>query len=1176
MANLENIGKKSLAAALSLALLCTSAFSPAWAVYSVPTSVGNANIGSSARVGAAGAGAQLLNIGQIQTSNVGSRLSLGGTLTGVENLQVAETRHEIAPQQLAPVVERHPVLNIVNDLQKAGIQIQNMPSSAEEYQALEDAIQRNVPEGRAKVNMLAFAKSLSMGGAGHSKMAEAFDGGMRDGKYVMPVTETASPTGFWNWMSHRKRGWFGLKKYAAEKTETQRRKAPLINKDALRVPIERLRWVPDAKDLPEKLTDLKGGKSGIVGQDRALKSIDFGLEMDDPRYNLIVTGADGTGRETALRYALAKLAPTKETPPDIVSATNFRDPSSPIMLTLAPGSGRAFQGAVRQVIGTLKQTLPQHLMSGPVAEKMEQMHEAVAQAKDEALAKFDAEVDKVKSGRYGIRFIDQGKGRFAVAVTIDGKAVTPEQLDAIIEKDANDDSVTDKVTMEKFEAVQKELGGEIKRFGKQLQSVMSQLAQMEGQVQQQMMQLQSQVVQQILQQVGQTLLPFTQDEAHAAFAKRALQRKMALDKEISEIVILEKFGLEINIDGGKLMAAPTWTDPAMAEKIKGMGPLAQALGLGGGAQAISEKEFNQLKEAGQLPADLTWKQLSAAVVAKAKEFLPKFQAMGKENQQDQESLPQPTPESRKVLAYVKSMLNHMGQAYPIFMPRQSDETNSEQEPITPEKLYKVSVLTSNKPGAGAPVIFEHNPSFQKLFGAANDASTIGQKNGMMIKMQTPGGPNLEAGSFIKANGGYLVLDMMTVLREPGVYQALMQMIRNGRAVISEGGAMSMVTQQGDQYEVPAKVKVILIGSPHLKMLLSSHDEDFAGLFRSVAEFEHSLEIGAEAMTGYLSFMRTMVEQSAGKIMDFAKGAISGVFEMAAQLAESNVEMTAQFGAMRGLMLEATYWAKKNGHDIVERTDLDQAVSERVERVGGMRERIKKMYTSDSFHIAIEGKEIGQINGLAVMGDFGVPARITFENRVRPGADFVVSADQIAHATGGSFDKSLANIKGFMGKLLGRNRTVPLEVSISFEQNYGGIDGDSATQTMIYGIISSLSDTPINQGIAITGSADQKGNVQVIGGVNHKIEGYFDVVTEKLKREGRTMEGKQGIIIPSGNVKDLMLRPDIVEAVRQGKFNIYAVDHISQGVELLMDTPYSEVLKKANERIDQVWASAKGK
>jgi predicted ATP-dependent protease len=721
-----------------------------------------------------------------------------------------------------------------------------------------------------------------------------------------------------------------------------------------------------------------------------------------------------------------------------------------------------------------------------------------------------------------------------------------------------------------------------------LQGIVNEIFATARRLEAQINQMEAKVAAQVVSQMSKSLVPFTQDEAHAAFAKRAADRMVEVEKKVAQIRISDVFGLKISImQDGRLSAGPTWEDPAqaaqMAEMLKElgskMGGAVQLAGAGAQARQISEKEFNQLKEAGQIPQDMTWQQVMADVQAQAKALLPLYQEMSKANQKDRESLPAPSQDSQEVMSYLQTLLSHMARNYQLFMPQkppQGDDPMAAmmamQEQVRPEKLYKVSVLASNKPGSGAPVIFEQKPTFNNLFGKAKDASSISQQGGMMVKMETPGGPTLQSGSFIRANGGYLVLELKDVLREPGVYQGLMQMIRNGKAVIAENGAMSMVADS-DHYDVAAQVKVVLIGSPMLKMMLNQYDEDFAGFFRATAEFESSLKIGAEAISGYLKFMRAMVEQSGGKIYDFARGAVAGLFELAANVIESNEKLTAQFGVMRSIMLEASYWARQNGRTIVEREDLDMAIDQRMARKSGMARRIKEMYSSDTFHIAIEGKEVGQINGLAVMGDFGVPARITFENYVRPGANFLVSTDQAAKSTGNSFDKSIANIRGFMGRTFGRNHPVPIEVSISFEQNYGGIDGDSATQTMIYGMLSSLSGKPIKQGIAITGSTDQKGNVQVIGGVNHKIEGYFDVVVDKLKSEGRELDGEQGIIIPTGNVKDLSLRPDIIEAVKAGKFTIYAVDHISQGVEILMDTPYSEVLKGVEDRIAQVRSAA---
>jgi Lon-like ATP-dependent protease len=581
---------------------------------------------------------------------------------------------------------------------------------------------------------------------------------------------------------------------------------------------------------------------------------------------------------------------------------------------------------------------------------------------------------------------------------------------------------------------------------------------------------------------------------------------------------------------------------------------------------LNEGAFNQLKANGVVDKAADW-QLTQREASKAAEpFIEKFKAMQKQLQAEVQEIrkktPPPTKAQLEAVAYTQALLQDMAAAFPLFLAQ-----GQQGAPDVSEK-YLVSVLADNGKTKGAPVIFEKNPSFKKLFGWADDnAKTLMVPGAGMVMQAGIGGPTLNSGSYLKANGGYLVLDLMDVLREPNVYPALSRMIRTGQAEVSGGSPMAMLQgASGETYQVPAEVKVVLIASPMLRMMLEHYDEDFASLFKAVAEFQSSLEIGADTLAYYVRSMKRMIESSAGKMIDLTRGAIAAALEFAARMAESNTKISTRFGPIRDLLREATYFARQAGHPQITREDVEQTVFERAARRGGLRDRVHAYYNKGIFALQIEGEAVGQINGLAVMGDFGVPMRITVRTSANGGGPTFVSADQRAGTTGSSFNKALEVLEGFFEGLFGQKRPIPARFRISFEQSYDGIDGDSATQTQIYAALSSLAEVPIRQGISITGSADQFGNVQAIGGVNHKIEGYFDVVAAKLKSQGKEMTGEQGVIIPETNVRDLALRPDIVEAVKAGKFRIWAVRHVSQGVEILTGMPYSEVLLKANARL----------
>jgi predicted ATP-dependent protease len=290
-----------------------------------------------------------------------------------------------------------------------------------------------------------------------------------------------------------------------------------------------------------------------------------------------------------------------------------------------------------------------------------------------------------------------------------------------------------------------------------------------------------------------------------------------------------------------------------------------------------------------------------------------------------------------------------------------------------------------------------------------------------------------------------------------------------------------------------------------------------------------------------------------------------VLEHAARLADSHQNFTAQFGALQGLLQEASYWAQQAGRTEVRGEDVETALKAKSEREDVHVKRMMDLYQNNVFRVETSGAAVGQINGLAVMGSFGVPMRITFV--AGPGAPGLVSVDQQAGTTGSSFNKALGNEWSFLVNEFGQKQAMKVQIRMSHEQNYGGIDGDSATSTTLYGILSALSGVPIKQNFAVTGSADQFGNVQAIGGVNEKIEGFFAI----CKHRGLT--GDQGVVIPRTNVADLQLSPEVAQAIKDGQFHIYAVDNVRQGIEILTGTAYQTIKTKAEARLAEI---AKGK
>ncbi len=1052
--------------------------------------------------------------------------------------------YSVAAAQAAASVERHPALAMIADVQKAGGGALLTQLEAARTPAQFEAVAAALPDGAAKASIREFAAALSAQG-GAASISAIYENSRS--AELMPKAETPAVTGFWATIATWKmpKPLAALRRYALKKAEAARPTPTLIDTDALKVPVEKLRWVPDPKGLPEKASMVEKGVRRVVGQDRAIESLEFGLKMDAPGFNVIVTGADGTGRETAVREILGELAPRQENPGDVVAAANFEKKDSPVILKMAAGEGAKFVAGAQQTVMAMPRALNKALSSGQAAMLRKKITAQVQKNASDREKAFQREAARVAvaggfSIEVGAQQTDETHIGIISALTKNGVRVKPEEIDKLVEGTG----VSKEQVMADFQAKARPL---IEKYSEILHANMQEQAQAQAQLAMVEQSAAAEVVQELIQPLAALVSGAAgreDAEDHVAWRAKAEKVLGAWQAKVAALKVAGAFGVAVG----------------------------EGISLTYEGEPISNKSFEQLKAKGVVPAGLTWEAVVQQALAAIQPLMAEQKAIAEALNAEHEALhandPAPSPARQAALAWVQSFAQDLVNNWSIF------KGESEMDPT---ERYIVSLLADNAKTTGAPVIFEKTPTFNNLFGYAEDNKKIMMMpNGAMMKREAPGGPTLKGGSFLRAGGGYLVLNLMDVLREPGVYQYMMRMIRNEKAEIVEGGIMGLISgKQGDSYQVDAKVKVVFIGSPYLKMLLAHNDEDFARHFRAVAEFDNSFKIAADTMKGYLRFMRDAVTSGTTHLMDFSREAIAGVLENAARMAESNEKLTAQFGSVYTLMVEAAFWARQAGRGVVGREDVDKAVDQRAERNGMTRRHMQEYYGNEIFRVQIAGSEVGQNNGLAVMGDFGVPSRITYAAYARPGSDFLVSADQAAHSTGSSFDKSIADIKGFLKSMFGRNKTVPVEVSIAFEQQYGGIDGDSATQTMTYGVLSAMSGVPIKQGIAMTGSMDQKGNVQVIGGVNHKIEGYFDVVTEMLRRQGKEMNGEQGIMIPVANIGDLSLRADVVEAVKAGRFHIWGVTHVSQGVEILTGVPYAEVLRKAEAYIASVRTGAAG-
>jgi ATP-dependent Lon protease len=452
--------------------------------------------------------------------------------------------------------------------------------------------------------------------------------------------------------------------------------------------------------------------------------------------------------------------------------------------------------------------------------------------------------------------------------------------------------------------------------------------------------------------------------------------------------------------------------------------------------------------------------------------------------------------------------------------------------------FHVNVLADNSGTKGVPIIIETNPKFKNLFGTIEreiDRNGVWRTDFSLIK----------PGSLLLADGGFLVLNALDALSEPNVWTNLKRTLRNGLLEIqspdsSAGGTSSALKPE------PIKIdsKVIMVGDAEMYYLLYEQDEDFKKIFKVRADFDVEMPNNKTTVRKYLMFAKMVCDEE--KLLPFDATALSAVVEYGARLSGKKNKLSTRFTAIADVLRESSYWAAKERSQIVSSNHVLKALYERIERVKLVEEKLSEMILEGSIFIDTRGSVVGQVNGLSVidMGEymFGKPVRITARTSI--GRQGIVNIEREAALSGPTHNKGVLILGGVLRSAYARNKPLVLNASIAFEQSYSGVDGDSASSTEIYALLSSIAELPLRQDVAVTGSINQRGEVQPVGGVNQKIEGFFDICRV------RGLTGTQGVMIPMQNIPDLMLRHDVIDAVEAGKFHIYAVRTLDEGIELL--------------------------
>ena len=461
---------------------------------------------------------------------------------------------------------------------------------------------------------------------------------------------------------------------------------------------------------------------------------------------------------------------------------------------------------------------------------------------------------------------------------------------------------------------------------------------------------------------------------------------------------------------------------------------------------------------------------------------------------------------------------------------------------SPFARYKVNVLIDNAERTGAPVLYEDHPNHPNLFGKIEYRPLFGALV-TDFSMILPG-------ALHRANGGYLIVDARKVLMQPYGWEELKHALRSREIRIEPlGYAFGAVsTTMLEPEPIPLNIKVVLLGDRQLYYLLAAYDPEFGELFKVPVDFEEYVEREPNNGKLYARFLAGLIDGD--KLRPFTATAIAKVMDRASRLVEDSDRLSMQLRQVGGLLREADYWAGQRKSELVEAEDVAKAVAAQIRRSDRVRERMQEQTVRGIVHIDTSGEAVGQLNGLSVLslGDyaFGKPSRITAS--VGLGKGEVVDIEREVALGGPLHSKGILILQGFLSERYGREQPLSLKASLVFEQSYGGVDGDSASSAELYTLLSALSEVPIRQSFAVTGSVDQHGRVQAIGGVNEKIEGFFDLCTV------RGLTGEQGVLIPATNVKHLMLREDILAAAKAGKFRVFPIETIDQGIEVLTGMP----------------------
>ena len=764
----------------------------------------------------------------------------------------------------------------------------------------------------------------------------------------------------------------------------------------------------DARDFDFKTTKELEGFDEVIGQERALEALKFGLRVKNKGFNIFVSGLPGTGKTEFIKNTAQKIAETEKIPDDICYVYNFSDSKFPKILTLPAGYGKVFRNEMEELINYLRDDLPKVFSAKSYELKKADIIKKYQDKKDILIKKVSEQAQK--------------RG-FCVKLKSDVIFFMPMVDDEIISE-------------EQFENLPQEQKDLITKNSLVMQN-------------------------------------------HA--------------NEIMNILKANEKNMNTEIEA-----------------------LEYSIGL---------------FEIGRYLNDL-------------------FDKYGEYN---------------CVVNYLQDVKESLLDNIKKFV-KKDEEEETQQQMVIPLKnkkdddeflKYKVNVLVDNSDLICAPVIVDFNASYFNLCGEIEYENEFGNLTTDFTK--------IKAGLLHKANGGYLILQASDIFKHGASWEAIQRFLKTGQISIepprevNTGFAISSLSPEKFQ----ANVKIIIVGSEIYYRSLYELDDDFAGMFKILADFDYETDLNKKSIDDTLKFIKNFIVKK--KIKDLDAAAVAKIIEYSSRIAESQKKVSTRYNLLAEIITEADAWATLEDEKIISEFYIKKAIQERNNRLNMYENKLTEMINEDYIMIATQGEVIGQINGLAVLDTgnytFGKPSRITATTYV--GKAGIINIEKEAEMSGNIHDKGMQVLTGYLGQTYAQDFPLSVSCRICFEQNYSGVDGDSASSTELYAVLSSLSDLPIRQDIAVTGSINQKGEIQVIGGVTYKIEGFFEL----CKKRGLT--GTQGVIIPEHNVNDLVLNDEVIEAVKHGQFHIYPVKNIDEGIEILTGVRAGERDFKGNYPADSV-------